>query len=429
MTPAIDTSEAGAKEMPSFGIKRIQAALAVDPALADVRVDMVDFERADIEAYLEAIEGVKPDLIGISMYVWSTPCLIEVARLIKQRNPECTIVFGGPSARTAVFDLPPYPAPHEVLDAVVAREGEVTFTEIARLPELSRDTLASVGGLDVPSPTGWKHTGPRTPIDSLDDIASPYRLGLMPRHSVAYLETYRGCPMSCRFCEWGTADNSSTSVFSTDYIQREFAAYERADASAVFLLDAGLNLNAQGFRNLKQAEDATGFLRRCGGLWAEIYPSNVRDEHLEFLADIGASYLGIGLQSLDPAVLKDQERPFKQDRFEESVRRLAEVADAEIQIIMGLPGDTPDGFRRTLEFARKLPVSVRAYHCLVLPDALLTRSRPDWDIEFDPLNLAMTACKGWTEYDFPAMREYVTELALAAGGSAGDFWWFFPRGA
>ena len=169
-----------------------------------------------------------------------------------------------------------------------------------------------------------------------------------------------------------------------------------------------------------------GFLERSEGIWAEIYPTNVREEHLEFLDKVGVSYLGIGLQSLDPKVLKDQDRPFKQDHFEEAVRKLAQVAYCEIQIIMGLPGDTPEGFLRTLEFARALPAGVRAYHCLVLPDALLTRSKPEWNIQFEPTKMAMTSCLGWQQEDFARMRAYNDDETRRVGGTAGEFWWFFP---
>ena len=426
LTPTTDANELGAMELPSYGIKRIQAALMADPELEGLTIALIDEEGTDVEAYVQSIESFKPDLIGISIYVWSTPCLIEVARRIKEKMPNCLIVFGGPSARTVVFDLPPYPDPNKVLDAVVASEGEITFNQIAKLPEYNRKSLESIGGLDLPDKEGWTNTGKRTAILSLDDIASPYQLGIMPPHTVAYLETYRGCPMSCRFCEWGRSD-SSTTVFSTDYIAREFQAYMENDVSAVFLVDAGLNLNKKGFDNLREAEAETGYLKRSGGLWAEIYPTNIRDHHLDFLQEIGLGYLGIGLQSLDTNVLKGLDRPFKKEQFESSVRKIASVCNAEIQIIMGLPGDTPEGFKRTLEYARSLPVSVRAYHCLVLPDALLTRSRPEWNIDFDPVTLETKSCLGWTESDIYNTRDYATKVAYADGGTAGDFWWFFPR--
>lgn len=427
MTPAPDTDEYGPLELPSFGIHRILAATVADPGLADVSVSLVDVGRPDPDAYMSALEQVNPDLIGFSIYVWSTPCLVEVARRVKRLRPDTLIVFGGPSARTAMFDLPAYAPASAYLDAVVSVDGEAIFPEIARLPVLTRDGLSAVPGIYVATSggTGWKHTGHRPPMASLDDIPSPFQLGLMPARSVAYLETYRGCPLGCRFCEWG-AKETSKAVFSSDYIARELQAFAASGAPAVFLLDAGLNLNAQGFRNLLAAEARVGVLQSTM-FWAEIYPTLVRDEHLEFLSRVGTSYLGVGLQSIDDRVLKLHDRPFDRGRFERAMGALASVTNTELQIISGLPGDSPEGFRQTLDYARSFGVGVRAYHCLVLPDALMTRGRPEWRMRYDPATLAMIECDGWTEADLAAMRDELGREARQAGGHSGKYWWSFPK--
>lgn len=427
MTPASDANEHGDMELPSYGVRRILAALIADPALKGAQIALIDVERPDADAYVEALENFDPDLVGFSVYVWSTPCLVDVARRIKQTRPGRCVVFGGPSARTALFDLAPYAPAQRYLDAIVSREGEETFREIARLPELSRKALESVPGLDLPLPFGWWRTAPRAPIADLDGIASPYQSGVMKHNTVAYLETFRGCPFSCTFCEWGASDKSKA-VFSADYIARELESYARHQASAVFLVDAGLNLNHRAFRNLREAEARVGFLKHVG-FWSEIYPSLIREEHLEFLASVRAGYLGIGLQSTDPEVLKNLQRPFDQRRLETVVRQVSEVAHTELQVIFGLPTETPAGFRRTLEAARSMPVNVRAYGCLVLPDALMTRSKPEWQVRYDPLSLKMTSCLGWSETELQDMRAWISEEARAAGGKSGDYWWFFPRRA
>ena len=426
MTPDSDANE-HAVEMPSYGIRRVLGAVMADPQLRGVKVGLVDVRRPDVEAYVAAILSFEPELIGMSVYVWSMPCLVEVARRVKRARPGCTIVFGGPSARTAAFDLPPYAPAHAYADAVVAIEGEIVFRDIARLPQLSRAALESVPGLDLPAPGGWRKSAPRAPIAVLDEIPSPYQLGLMGKGNVAYLETFRGCPFSCAFCEWGASDTTKT-VFSSAYLERELEAFARHGVPAIFLVDAGLNLNHHAFRNLKEAADRTGLLRNME-FWSEIYPSRVRDEHLEFLSSVKASYLGVGLQSIDPAVLKGLDRPFDNRRFETVVRQVSGLARTELQIIYGLPGDTPEGFRRTLAYARSMPASVRAYHCLVLPDALMTRAKPEWNVRYDPVTLRMTSCQGWSAEQLQEMNAWITREARAAGGKAGDFWWFFPRRA
>jgi radical SAM superfamily enzyme YgiQ (UPF0313 family) len=427
MTPPTDASEMSDLSLPSFGVRRILAAVVADRERTGARVALFDGKRPDVEAFVESIEAFEPDLVGFSAYVWSTPCLVEVARRLKRRRPERAVVFGGPSARTAVFDLPPYGAPHAFLDALVESDGEEVFRDVVRLSELSRAALESVPGLVLPAPDGWRRTPPRPAIRALDGIPSPYQLGLMRDQEVAYLETYRGCPFSCAFCEWGASD-PARSAFSADYLERELRAFEGLRAPAVCSIDAGLNLNARAFRNLCEAESRVGFLRTAR-FWSEVYPSHLREEHLAFLASVRATFIGVGLQSSDARVLAGLGRPFDVRRLETVVQQLSGLGETELQIIFGLPGDSPEGFRRTLDFARSMRVAVRAYHCLVLPDALLTRSRPEWQIRFDPTTHEMLSCSGWSAEDLLATRAWISEEALAARGAAGRYWWYFPRAA
>lgn len=425
LTPRPDADELGTLRLPSFGIRRIHAALTSDPDLAGAQVALIDRRADDVEGTVAEILALEPDLVGFSIYVWSAPSLVEVARRLRRERPSLAIVFGGPSARTAFFDLEPYAPAHAYLDAVVEGDGEEIIRDIAGLPDFGRAAWEGVRGLALPGADGWLRTARRAQIAPLDRIASPYAQGLMPRGGVAYLETFRGCPLSCRFCEWGSKENAKA-AFSAEYIARELDAFRAHEAPAVFLLDAGLNLNIGAFRNLRLANQRSGFLRESL-FWAEIYPSIVRDEHLAFIEEIGTAYLGVGMQSMDPAVLRLHDRPSDSPRFEAAVRALARVTNIELQIIAVLPGDTPAGFRRTLDYALSLPATVRVYHCLVLPDALLTRSRPEWDIRFDPVTMAMRSCAGWSEEAVAEVRAEVRARALAAGGRAGAYWWSFPR--
>ncbi len=426
LTPSPDTDELGYLQLPSYGVRRIQAAVASDVENPGHVVRLIDLGREDFAAYIREILEFEPDLIGFSIYVWSTALLVAIAREIKRRRPGAMIVFGGPSARTALFDLSYYRTAAGYLDAIVEGDGEAIFRDIAALPTLSASAMRDVSGVTTPTAGGgWMKAPGRAAPAALDHIVSPFQLGLMTPGDVAYLETYRGCPLSCRFCEWGVSEQTRA-IFSADYIAREMAAFEAARAPAVFLLDAGLNLNMRAFRNLREANRRTGFLKKTL-FWAEIYPSVIRDEHFEFLREIGPAYLGVGMQSMDPAVLRLHQRPNDSPRFERAVHDLAAITNIELQIILGLPGDSPEGFRRTLEYALTLPASVRAYHCLVLPDALMTRGLPEWNMTYDPRDLAMRSCLGWSEEAIAMTRDELDRRAMTHGGKKGRFWWSFPR--
>ena len=424
LAPDPDGGELGPLELPSYGVHRILAAANELKEEMDLEVAFFDYGRLGRVGLTRALDEFEPDIVGFSIYVWSTAKLINVARGIKAKRPETFIIFGGPSARSSVFDLAPYQGAHGYLDAVAEGDGEVLIKQIICAPDRSPLALRKIGGLAIPTPDGkWIKTGPAGSVP-MDEIASPYQQKLMPKGAVAYLETYRGCPLACRFCEWG-AVRPARDVFSEDYIAREIDSFEELEAPAVFLLDAGLNLNAAAFRNLSAANARTNHLKNTL-FWAEIYPSTIRPKHLEFLGDIGTSYLGIGLQSQDQAVLDAHDRKIDQSRFEPSVRDLATVApNIEIQIIFGLPGETPQGFLRTLDFALTMPGGVRAYHCLVLPDALLTRSRPEWDVKFDPVTMAMISNSDWSAADIQNMRRHLDKMSVQHNGSSGTYWWSF----
>ncbi|MEY4983604.1 MAG: hypothetical protein RIR62_1870 [Pseudomonadota bacterium] len=412
--------------MPSYGIHRVHAAARSGsyPQEADVR--FFDLGRMDRAEAIRQIRDFAPDILGCSVYVWSMGALLQAAADIRATCPDVFVLFGGPSARRDALDHPHYRQAAQVVDAVCEGDGEALIQDLLGLPDLAPATLAAVPGLwqrDRAAGGQWRAEGMMRTL-SICDVPSPYRMGLMPPETVAYLETYRGCPLSCRFCAWGVT-RPAREVFSTDYIAGELAAFRALRAPAVFLLDAGLNLNAKGFRNLAEAHARDGFLSEAL-FWAEIYPTIVKPEHMEFLASVGTAYLGVGLQSIDERVLKAHDRPFDMSRFAPAVEQLSKVAGLEIQIIMGLPEDTPDGFRRTLDFALSLPVtSVRVYHCLVLPDALLSRADPSWKLDFDPVNMAMKSNHTWSAEDFTRMRAELDERAAANRGESGQFWWSF----
>ena len=104
----------------------------------------------------------------------------------------------------------------------------------------------------------------------------------MPAGGLGILQTYRGCPFTCSFCEWGTME-SPKRVRTADSLRAEFGAMDRLGLGAALLADAGLNLNQPAFQNFQRAAQETGFLAKRG-LICEVYPAKVRREHLDFLA-------------------------------------------------------------------------------------------------------------------------------------------------
>ena len=411
----------------NYAARRIQAAVVGDPALDDAEVRVFEGRQRTPEELAIEVEAFDPDVIGASTYLWSFSNLLETCTLLKTSSPDRTIVFGGPSARPAMFDLEPFHEQSSAVDAVVTREGEFAFRSIVGLGDRSRDSLRSVPGVTTRHEgVGWTIPSPVPDFD-LDLIASPYQLDLAPHGCTAHLETFRGCPLNCSFCEWGVADRASR-VLSVDYLVRELTAFRRASANGAFVVDAAPNLNARAFRNLRAAEEQVGFFKEAP-LTCELYPTHIRQDLLDFLASCRVHHVGIGVQSFNEDVLRHVQRPSDTRRTIDAVHAVADVVPCFIELIFGLPGDTPDSFFATIDRALDLPCNTVVHHCLVLPDGFMTRAPAGADMQFEPHTLRMTSCRGWSPADLEKAMARLDELAGATDGRYNNYSWrLTPRG-
>jgi len=402
----------------SYAVRKVQAAALADPALSHWDLQVLDLRTTDIDEFLPRIEALDPDLLGVSAYCWSFPTFVELARCLKASRPSLSIIFGGPSARTEMFALAPYRSGTECVDALVIGEGEDIFRHILSLPDRSRASLRSVPGLAVSTGTEWVLTPPRA-LPDLDSLASPYVLKLVggdpsDEQATGHLETFRGCPFSCTFCQWGDLSGKSNRAFSTEYLIRELQAFQELHLRHALMMDAALNLNQRAFRNLVAAEREVGFFRN-GHLITEVYPAHITDEHLAFIAAARDVSLSIGLQSLTKEVLDGVERPFSEARFRRVVSDLLSVVPrTTIELIVGLPGDNPASFRETLDRVFELGCGVRVYRCLVLPNALMTRAPASFQIDYDVHTLRMRSCLGWSQAELDGMLGELADRVAAA---------------
>ncbi len=405
----------------NHGMRMVEATLRASE-LSGLDVKVWDLSEAEGEQLVRELLEFDPDVVGFSAFMWSFDLFVQIARQLKEDDPTRLIVFGGPSARPSMFKLPPYQSAKKHIDVLVISEGETAFREIVEAVDRSVSALQKIDGLAMPAISGWLET-PERPLADLSDLASPYKMGLVPKGGIGVLQTYRGCPFTCSFCEWGTLE-SPKRVRSVEDLCEEFAAMDDNGIRGSLLVDAGLNLNPHGFKNLLEAARKSGFFEDKY-LISEVYPAKVKDEHLEFLSMVGMPLVGIGLQSFDNEVLSHVERAYDEARFEKTLQNLRDVASVAIEIILGLPGDSPENFRKTFERARSLPCALRVYHCVVLPSALMVRAPENYAMEFDYHSLKMEACLGWSREELQAEVDFVTERAIAEGGETGQYFWVF----
>ena len=402
---SFDVDVAGSLSPFSYSVHKLKASLLSCPQLQDAEIRVIHRDTTDPEVLLEPLLEFQPTLIGASLYVWSLKPFRELAALYKRIHPEVPVVVGGPSARPNVFDLEPYHSLRETVDAMVVGEGESIIRELA-LHHQEDDWKSRVRGLMLWDGSAWVSNG-EVDRPVVDDYPSPYHLDTAPPGS-GFIETFRGCPVTCSFCQWGGVPLGG--VHSVDYLVRHLQGLARAEVENVFFLDAAFNLNPRAFRNLVAA-DAQAEVLEDFTVFGHLYPTHVQEMHLELFERMGRVHPAIGIQSFVPEVLERIGRSVDLQRFERVVSALRGSYGIDVELILGLPGDNPASFRKTVEKAIEMADSVRIAFCMILPDALLDRARPHDGIEFDPETFYLRSCAGWTEEDLAREWAWVHDLS------------------
>ena len=103
-----------------------------------------NFECTDMVWHRDAVEPLVDklavnDVVTFSTYVWNHQYNYTLARMVKERNPNCLIIFGGPEPAITDKDLfrkEPY------MDLVICFEGEITFRRVLQAFE-NKNSLMS----------------------------------------------------------------------------------------------------------------------------------------------------------------------------------------------------------------------------------------------------------------------------------------------
>ena len=294
------------------------------------------FNRLDLKSAAKKFSDC--DVIFASMYVWNTQYTHRLLSRIKQNNPDVVIVCGGPQIpwRDKNFFLE-----HPYIDSVVINEGEQAALHVLR-SILAGDSLPKTLQFDR--------------LKELDELPSPYLTGvfdeLIAEHPdiewVPTLETDRGCPFKCTFCDWGSATGSKMYKLNINRIKSEINWF--ADNNMPFL-----SMTTSNFGAFKQRDkEVTNIIVECNkrtGMPTAIstsYGKNNADTVFEIskmLLDAGIQTgAAISFQSTTPEVLKN----IKRDNMK--INRVSEVTEKAkaynmpvlTELIMGLPGETYD---------------------------------------------------------------------------------------
>lgn len=289
-------------------------------------------------ALIERILRMAPDILGFTVFCWNVERTLFIAEAVKARR-DVRIILGGPEVTP---DNPKVAG--DIVDFRVYGEGEAVFAELLAGMARNADGMGKAEG-------GWTKKSASKPADAVfARMRSPYVAGLLEPEleKLMMVETQRGCPYHCAYCYYGKSRKGVCAAPNGTVLEAIQWAYDNR-LDEVFLLDPSLNARPR-LREMLRAIRAVNKDRRLT-LMSEIRAEAIDAELAALLADAGFTEFEIGLQSTNPEALRKINRPADLDRFLAGVMHLkAAGIRAKIDLILGLPGDTPYGFRRSVDF-------------------------------------------------------------------------------
>lgn len=289
------------------------------------------------------------DVVGFSTYVWNHRYNYKLAQRVKELNPDCLIVLGGPEPAVNNSE---FFVNHPWADVIVKLEGEITFSHLL---QHYRSNISLIPGLIVNCQGQAVDTGTAPRIDNLDHLPSPYLTGLFDSLIQsnpditwnATLETNRGCPYQCTFCDWGSLTYNKVKKFNLDRVYSELD-WIGQHCGFVTITDANFGMFVDRDNNiiskLIEVQHRWGVLKNFSITWAKNQKNEVIDivHRLVNESPSVSQGLTVSVQSMDEGVLDIiKRRNLDQHKIEE-IFLLCDRYNIPVhtEIILGLPGDT-----------------------------------------------------------------------------------------
>ena len=317
---------------PSLALRLLKANLGI---LED-RCEIAEFTlRQNMEEKINLILAARPKILGISVSVWNHLATLELLRGLhkgwaaQERSgiERPAVILGGPE----ISFLPPDSEIFRYSDYCIRGEGEFAFRALCEAVLLKKNIDIKDDLYEV----------------NLADIKSAYRLYTDEDLSkkLIYVESSRGCPFGCEFCQSAFRKGLTSRVreFQLEPFFAEMEDLINRGAKILKFLDRSFNINIDRACQimeffLEKIEEGSFLV-----VHFEMVPSQFPSKLLDTIARFppGTLRLEIGIQTLNPIVSGIISRQVDYEQILSNLYFLGKKTNAIIHadLIAGLPGE------------------------------------------------------------------------------------------
>lgn len=371
-----------------------------------------------MELILEDIYRRKPDIVGISCYIWNIAYVLDLVRDIHKVLPETDIWLGGPEVS---YDAPQLLVREPEVFGVMKGEGEEMFAallncyrtlgctvrQMQRLGRRSAPTgsacgkdaaaeapdeactaefwyrMSQVAGLTYHGADGKLCDQPVRPVMDMSRIPFLYPSLKGFENRIVYYESSRGCPFSCSYCL--SSIDKSVRFRDLKLVLPELDFFLEKKVPQVKFVDRTFNAKKS----------------HAMAIWKHIleHDNGVTNFHFEITADLldeeeldlisrmrpGLIQLEIGVQSTNPDTIKAIRRKMDLDRLRYVVERInaGKNVHQHLDLIAGLPFEDYDSFGRSFNDVYSMePEQFQLGFLKVLKGSYMHEKVPDYDLQY-----------------------------------------------
>ena len=280
----------------------------------------------------------------------------ETARRIKEQKPATVIVLTGPHVTMLPEETLTFAA--GAVDIVCRGEFDYTIKELAE-----GKAWETVTGITFRQDGTVRHTADRpilTDLDALPFVSQVYKRDLpvndyiIPHINNPYVSIYtsRGCPALCTFCLWPqTYSGRKMRMRSAENVYQEVKWIKENLPQVRDIVFDDDTFSAD--RN--HARAVAEKIAPLGVSWVINARANCDYETLRIMRAAGLHHVIVGYESGDEQILKNIKKGVTRPQAEEFTRNCKKLGiTIHGAFIMGLPGETRETIRKTIDYAKQL---------------------------------------------------------------------------
>lgn len=302
-----------------------------------------------------------------------------------------TIAFGTHITPIPVETMRPYPS----LDFALVGEPDLTIRDLldhleGRIDQRSPDikgifdkhdpmykpSFNEDGSVNMHGIKGiaWRNNGeiilnfPRPFVADLDDMPIPmHELLPLQKYRMPYIKgpftfmlTSRGCPAGCTYCIKHVSYQYSTRLRSPKLIVEEMWYLKKLGINNIHMYADLFTVNRdQVIEMCKLMIDQKINIKWTSNSRVDF----VDEEMLQWMGKAGCRLISWGIESGNEAILKHARKGADPEKAERALRWAKKAGIMNWgYFIIGLPGETEDTIRQTIDFAKKLPLDIALFH-------------------------------------------------------------------